>query len=229
MHSLEMFYLFFCNFFVLILSSTVFAADYTVEGSGFDDIQYTINNASSDDCVLLGSGTYTSSGNSLTFNDKNMTIQGQSNTNRVTLDGKGPYTIFILKKDSIATLRYINFVNASSIDYHTLNICGILIIENCSFNNCYGDNGHALYVFEDFTSVIIKDCSFTNNHAPNIGLDNYAVGGTIFSQGSANFKVINCYFEGNTAIRSGGAIALMNNVVNAEIINCTSVNNFAPD
>ncbi|MEA4957473.1 hypothetical protein SDC9_08584 [bioreactor metagenome] len=53
------------------------------------------------------------------------------------------------------------------------------------------------------------------------------VGGAIISQGSSNFKIINCYFENNTALTYGGAIGLRNYGTGAEIINCTFVNNKA--
>ncbi len=217
-------------FFMTLLSLTaVSAADYTVTGNSYDDIQNSVDVAGNNDRLLIGTGTYSSSGNAIEIDGKNITIQGQSNSNRAKLDGRGLYRTIIVRDDASLTLRYIDFVNGTSISYHALNIRGSLLIENCSFKNCYGDSGSAIYVFEDSNSAIIKDCTFINNHAANTGDNSYTVGGAVISQGSANFKVINCYFENNTALTYGGAIGLRNNGVGAEITNCTFVNNFAPD
>lgn len=158
---------------ITVSFSSVCAADYTVSGSGFDDIQNTVDGASDNDNILLGTNTYTSSGNAITIDGKNITIQGQSNTNRAKLDGRGLYRTIVVREDASLTLRYIDFVNGSQIDYHTLNIRGSLFIENCSFKNCYGDSGPAIYVFEESNSATIKDCSFINNHAANTGDNNY--------------------------------------------------------
>ncbi|MEA4956099.1 hypothetical protein SDC9_03477 [bioreactor metagenome] len=217
-------------FFMTLLSLTaVSAADYTVTGNSYDDIQNSVDVAGNNDRLLIGTGTYSSSGNAIEIDGKNITIQGQSNSNRAKLDGRGLYRTIIVQEDASLTLRYIDFVNGTSISYHTLNIRGSILVESCSFKNCYGDSGSAIYVFEDSNSAIIKDCTFINNHAANTGDNSYTVGGAVISQGSANFKVINCYFENNTALTYGGAIGLRNNGVGAEITNCTFVNNFAPD
>ncbi|WP_333658384.1 transglutaminase domain-containing protein [Methanobrevibacter sp.] len=217
-------------FFMTLLSLTaVSAADYTVTGNSYDDIQNSVDVAGNNDRLLIGTGTYSSSGNAIEIDGKNITIQGQSNSNRAKLDGRGLYRTIIVRDDASLTLRYIDFVNGTSISYHALNIRGSLLIENCSFKNCYGDSGSAIYVFEDSNSAIIRDCTFINNHAANTGDNSYTVGGAVISQGSDNFKVINCYFENNTALTYGGAIGLRNNGLGAEITNCTFVNNFAPD
>ncbi|WP_297899187.1 transglutaminase domain-containing protein [Methanobrevibacter sp.] len=217
-------------FALILLSLTVVsAADYTVAGNSYDDIQDSVNGSTDNDRILLGTSTYTSSGNAIEIDGKNITIQGQSNSNRAKLDGRGLYRTIVVRNDASLTLRYIDFVNGTSISYHALNIRGSLLIENCSFKNCYGDSGSAIYVFEDSNSAIIRDCTFINNHAANTGDNSYTVGGAVISQGSDNFKVINCYFENNTALTYGGAIGLRNNGLGAEITNCTFVNNFAPD
>lgn len=213
----------------LLSLTAVSAADYTVTGNSYDDIQNSVDVAGNNDRLLIGTGTYSSSGNAIEIDGKNITIQGQSNSNRAKLDGRGLYRTIIVQEDASLTLRYIDFVNGTSISYHTLNIRGSILVESCSFKNCYGDSGSAIYVFEDSNSAIIKDCTFINNHAANTGDNSYTVGGAVISQGSANFKVINCYFENNTALTYGGAIGLRNNGVGAEITNCTFVNNFAPD
>ncbi|MEA4957919.1 MAG: hypothetical protein VB038_09330, partial [Methanobrevibacter sp.] len=136
----------FIFFFLMILSlSSVFAADYTVAGNSYDDIQNSVDVAGNNDRLLIGTGTYSSSGNAIEIDGKNITIQGQSNSNRAKLDGRGLYRTIIVRDDASLTLRYIDFVNGTSISYHALNIRGSLLIENCSFKNCYGDSGSAIY------------------------------------------------------------------------------------
>lgn len=198
----------------------VFVTNQTVKGTDFDAIQDAIDSSQNNDMVLLGSTTYSSGGRTIEVAKKNLTIQGQSNSNRATLDGNGLNTTLIVRTGSTVVLRYINFVNCTSINNHALDIHGEVIIENCTFSNCYGNGGSAIYLSDDALVATIIDCTFINNTATSDG-------GAISSYGSSNLKLINCYFENNTALNSGGAVGIRNNGVNTEIINCIFFNNTA--
>ena len=208
---------------VCILSlSVVSAADY-------GDIRDRVNNANSGATINIGSDTYTTDGNHIRITGKTLTIQGSSNANRATLNGNNNNRAFFVDDGATLTLRYINFVNAADPNYNAISSSGTLIVENCTFTGSKGDSGASIYLHDSASGSRIINTRFIDNKADNTGLNAYAAGGAICVNGANNVEIRNCYFSGNTALNSGGAIVIRNDAVNARIINCEFVNNRAPN
>ncbi len=211
--------------------SDVSATDRSVSGTGFDDIQDTIDvSASSGDRVLLGAKTYTGSGYAIRVSGgKNVTIQGQSNTNRATLNANNLQSTLNIDNESSATIRYVNFEKGGS-TRRALTSHGTVLIENCSFSNCQGDSGSAIYIANpESSNSIIRYCNFTNNHAFDDTNNDFASGGAVCIDCSDNFLIENCYFGGNRALTYGGALTIRNHSANAKVINCSFVNNYVDE
>ena len=213
---------------------TGFAADQTVSGTNFQSIQDEIDSADSGDRILLGSKNYTSSGSRILVSDnKDLTIQGSSNTNRATLNANNLHGILYIQSGSSATIRYVNFVEGGSSNSgssnHALGAHGTVLIENCNFIDSRGDSGSAIYINTTAPNSIIRNCNFTNNYANNHGDNDYTAGGAVCIHGADNTEVRNCYFSGNTALDYGGALTIRNTALNAKVINCDFVNNKAPN
>ena len=222
-------------FFVILVFSTssiVSAVDYDVNGSNFQNVQNIVDITSSGDRILLGSNTYSGSGSTITVTgNKNITIQGQSNINRATLNANNLHGILNIAEGSSATIRYVNFVNGGS-DGRALTARGTILIEYCNFTNSRGDSGSAIAVVGTAPNTIIRNCNFVNNYADyrgGISGVNYTAGGAIVVDGVDNVQIRNCYFSGNTALNRGGAIVIRNDAQNIMVIGCTFVNNQAPD
>lgn len=73
-----------------------------------------------------------------------------------------------------------------------------ITIRNCTFqNNTSGYAGGVMTLNNPFTTFIIDECRFLNNHAVK--------GGALYLD-TARVFIINSVFDGNTATKSGGAI-----------------------
>jgi len=197
----------FILFFCLIGISIGTVSAVTVQGDDFDDIQSAIDSSNPVDTIDLGNNKYTASNitNPISVTGgKNLTISGQSNTNRATLDAKNFHSILYVDSRSSVTIRYVNFVNGgtdflsggSSIGGAILSH-GSLIIENCTFTDSIADVGSAIYITGG-SNTIISYCSFNNNNAHNEG-------GAIYHRGFGVLTISNSIFNGNHA-KNGGAI-----------------------
>ena len=205
------------------------ATTYTVSGSDFQSIQNTIDSASSGSVILLGSKTYTASSSSScisTTSKKNITIQGESNNNRGTIDAKNLQSILYIPEGSSATIRYVNFVNGG-LNTPSLRAYGTILIENCSFINSRGNDCSAIYVGATAPNTIIKNCNFINNITDN-SLQNYYTKGSAVCVNAPNVEILNCYFSGNKALNDSGALTIRNNANNVKITGCTFTNNQGP-
>ena len=219
-------------FFAILLcniSSSVFAVDHNITGSNFQNIDDVVDSANSGDRILLGDSTYTSSSSGSTISvtgNKNLTIQGQSNSNRATLNAKNLDSILYIQRGSSATIRYVNFLNSGGTG-HALGAYGVVLIENCNFINSRGDSGAAIYVNETSTNTIIRNCNFTNNYANSPFENNYTAGGAICVNGADNVEIRSCYFTENMALNNGGALTIREDAKNNRVINCNFINNQA--
>ena len=96
-----------------------------------------------------------------------------------TLDGKNAQGIFTVSSGvTNVVIKNVNFING---------------VRNC---------GAAIHAYNGANNLIVDNCTFKNNKATT---DN--VGGAILITAN-NCKITNCYFEGNVAKTSGGAIRL---------------------
>jgi hypothetical protein len=164
---------------LLSCSGVSAATTHTVSGNKYSDINSTISSADSGDTINLGNKTYTEDGDYIHIHDKNLIIQGKSDSQRATLKGQGVIGGFYIRSGCTVTLRYINFVDAASQTGHAVSTNGTLILENCTFTNCSGDSGGAVYLHNNSFDSMIKDCNFIDNKANDRNLNNYADGGAI--------------------------------------------------
>lgn len=216
------------GFVVLFFSllSSVFAADYTVSGNDFDDIQNTIDGSNSGDRILLGNKNYIGSGSRIEVNNnKDIVIQGQSNTNRANLNANNLHGILYIESGSVATIKYVNFVNGGSTT-HALGAYGTLNIEDCTFTHSRGDSGSAIYI--NSSNSIVKNCKFVDSYSNNHNANDYTAGGAICVNGANNVKIMDCSFDNSRALNYGGAIMVRTQSTGTQITNCNFTNNNAP-
>ena len=193
-----------------ILSSSV-----TVDGTTFDDIQNTINNANDGDTIILN-GLYTESGSQISIT-KTLTFIG---INGATLDGQNKnHRIFHITANNVI-LNNITFINAASDNDGAVYWYGVNgSIVNSSFINNTAKGGGAVH-WRGVNGSIVNS-SFVNNTAK---------GGGAVSWYGVNGSIVNSSFVNNTAYSGGsggGAVSWYG--VNGSIVNSSFVNNTASD
>jgi len=229
-------FVFFVLFFSLLAVgslSCVSAANHSVVGNSFADIQSVVDNdAVSGDSIILDNITYIGSGSHIRVN-KSITIQGESSDKYATLDARDLSRVFFIPSDvSLVTFKYIAFVNGNSINQVGGGVAGGAIrsysnlhISDCVFKNNLGGSGGAVFLINS-TGSIVANTIFMNNHADLDDEDDYTEGGGLDIHGS-NTQVINCTFINNSATSSGGALSFVLGIGN-HVINCSFINNSAP-
>jgi predicted outer membrane repeat protein len=75
-----------------------------------------------------------------------------------------------------------------------------VIFENLIFRNCYSNCSGAGIYLSDFSSLIIKNCTFMNNAVYN------SDGGAINAQEGTNLQIYNSIFDNNTSIRESDIV-----------------------
>ncbi len=210
--------------------SSVFSAEIVVNGDKFINIQNNIESANNGDIIKLSAKTYNANSSNSQIsvkNKKNIIIQGNSSTNRATLNGKNLCRILSIDKDSIVTLKYINFVNGnvSGGSGVAIRAHGKVTVTNCSFKNNNGESGAAINLAATASYSNILDCDFTENKGIYPASDNFIEGGAVDSHAS-HTTVKNCLFIGNYALNSGGALCFNGGTSN-QLINSKFYNNNA--
>lgn len=176
--------------------------------------------------ITLNSGTYnktTDRNNNITFNGKNLTIQGNISAGPAIIDARGQGRIFTISGNSNVTFINIIFINANitgsgGVIYNTNSGTKLTFI-NCVFENSTATS-YGGVIYNAGNNFEVKNCTFTNNRASN--------GGAICSE-SSNFTVIDSIFTNNSANSGnyyGGAIYNVYSS-NSTLINCTFTNNTA--
>ena len=168
------------------------------DGSDWSTAKKTIKNATGsvnvNGIVNIANGQYSGTSNTGITIDKNMTINGESQTGTV-INGTGINWIFHVNQGINFTLRNLTITNATRDYGGAVYNDGNLSVTGCSFTgNTAQYYGGAIYHESGILSVI--DCSFTGNTANR--------GGAIINYGSAS--VTDSSFTGNTA-NHGGAIS----------------------
>jgi len=222
-------------FFLLIISilfiGTVSAIDRTVtSGTTFDDINSTISISNNNDRILLGNNTYTTNGNQIHVGNKTgLIIEGQSDSQRAVLNAGHQNRIFVVDENSTVTFRYIDFLNGDcgNTSGAAIRTHNTIIVENCSFRNNYGESGGAIFIFPEAEHCFIINSSFINNEGRYIGDDEWVEGGAIDSHGNYT-TIIDCFFQGNTALSVGGAVNFATNTMGQKLISSVFINNHAP-
>ena len=195
----------------------------------FSTIQEAINDARSDDTVLVANGTYNGAGNkNLDFTGKSILVQSETGSSMCIIDcqGSGRGFYFHNGEDENAVVMGFTIRNGSRLDsspnhggagfYFSNNSSPV--IRDCIVSGCDAIYGGGLYCSQ--SSPIVVNCTFTGNTG-NSG------GGIVVETSSGYF--LNCTISGNTGSLRGGGVYLLDNVSNAAFTNCTISGNSAPD
>ena len=168
------------------------------------NLEEKINNAKSNDEILLNPGVYKVHNIQI---DKNITIKGNGNPNDVIIDGEKKSSIFLIRNPNVhVTFKNLTFINgltdnfggAISIETGNVYVDNCIFINNTALENTnagaisnYGTAEHKSYLF-------VNNSLFLNNHADHDG-------GAITTC-YANSDIYNSVFINNSAVRDGGAI-----------------------
>ncbi len=192
----------------------------------YGTIQAAVDDARSNDTVLVANGVYTGQGNTnVRIRTSNLTIMSIFGPWQCTISGVNvPDSVraFLLESGSAAGTRIIGFtitqMNCAAIWSVSNNN---VLIQDCIFNENvnFAANRTAGLRFESSTGVVVNRCIFRNNSSGIAG------GGLqIISNSEALIK--NCFFEGNRTLRFGGGVCITANS-QGDIFNCLFVNNVA--
>ncbi|MCL2039717.1 MAG: T9SS type A sorting domain-containing protein [Bacteroidetes bacterium] len=178
---------------------------------------------------------------------RNLTINGQSPTNKTTINADGISIIFVMSGNNSLTINNLILTEGLSSNFGTpaggaVHISGgTFTANNCEFYNntvINGESGGAVYISGG--TFIANNCEFYNNSAYS-GSAVYISGGTFiannceFYNNSANtngavyvyegiFTADNCEFYSNTSKYIGGAVYIMRNTT-FTANNCKFTNN----
>lgn len=215
----------------LFTISSANAIDITLnpdDNGGINEAISKVNNNIDDiNTITLNPGTYnktTDRNNNITFNNKNLTIQGNGPAGSVIINAQKLGRIFNITGNSNIKFININFINGnSSGNGGTIYKIGsgALTIIDCTFNNSNANYGGAIY--NTGSNFRIIDSDFYNNVARS------REGGAIHTEGEENFTINNSNFINNTALGNngcGGAITIRNTIY-ININNTVFTNNSA--
>ncbi len=202
--------------------SAVSAANQTIDNS--TGISTGITNTGNGDTLTLEEGNYSkSTDRGITIN-KNITIQGNTSTNKVIIDAQKLNRIFTIGNNVNVVFMNLTFANA----YTTGNGGAIynnyanstITFLNCTFLNNTANQGGAIY--NTGTGFSVSNSIFTDNVAISSGSS--AGGGAIRNSG-VDFSVSNSTFTKNNATSYGGAI--VNSGARFSVTNSTFTDNVA--
>ncbi len=197
------------------------------DGFTADAPKLTIKNATGsvnpNGAIYIAKGLYSGINNTGINIDKNITINGESQTETV-ISGTGTNQIFNITSGAVVLIRNLTLANGNSSTGGAIVNNGTLTAENCTFTSNNAVWGGAI---GNFANLNIVDCSFNNNTAE--------YGGSIinilfFSPDSIISTITNCVFNNNAA-EYGGAIGNMimsapGSITN-NVSNCSFINNSA--
>lgn len=199
-------------------------------GYSWDQPKLTIKNATESvndgGIINIANGQYTGVGNTDITINKNMTINGQNQTETI-INGNGNNQIFRIQSELNVTLQNIMLINSKAEQGGAIYNNGDLTVNNCSFiankateseDQCAGG---AIY---NNGSLTINNCNFTGNMANDT---NNGEGGAIYNNYQCNMTVNNSNFNNNTASVGGGAINHVGN--DLKVTNCKFTSNKAAE
>jgi len=221
---------------VLFFVCTVSAADEAIfvngssgldtnDGYSWSSPKLTIQNAtgtvSSNGMVTIADGVYSGTGNTNITINRNMTIQGLSQTGTI-INGTDTNWIFTIASGVNVTICNLTFTNGIASNGGAILNHGILSISDCTFTeNTATHWGGAIFSYSNgYKNVMsLTDCTFTKNNA----LDG---GGAIAYLNTCN--VTNCTFLYNSVTGAnswcGGAIGAYS-LSSSTVTGCTFVGN----
>jgi uncharacterized repeat protein (TIGR01451 family) len=219
---------------VIFFAGTVSAADEAIfvngssgldtnDGYSWSSPKLTIQNATgtvnSNGMVTIADGVYSGTGNTNITINRNMTIQGQSQTGTI-INGTDTNWIFTIASGVNVTLCNLTFANGISFDGGAILNHGIMSISDCTFTeNTATHWGGAIYG-DSYTNIMsLTDCTFTKNTA-------LVGGGAIAYRNICN--ITNCTFMYNSVTGGnswcGGAIGAYS-LSSSTVTGCTFVGN----
>jgi len=209
----------------------------TNDGYSWTSPKLTIQNAtgtvSSNGTVTIADGVYSGNGNTNITINRNMTIQGQSQTGTI-INGTNTNWIFTITSDVNVTILNLTFTNGIGYRGGAIYNHGDLTVENCTFTNNTatssdqrGGGGGAICNFADEgpITITVTNCTFSyNNAVRGSAIMNYCD----ITDHYIISTVTNCNFINNTAQGLGTIYNLADNgYVNSTVTNCTFTNNTA--
>lgn len=215
-----------------VLTASLLAVPATAETwnvpGDFNTIQEAIDNASADDTILVGPGTYDGP---IDFLTRNIILKSTDGPEVTILDGSNT-------NESIVSMRFCN--TPARLEGFTIQnadggsdvaqdgnviigggirvLSGAPLIENCHFKNCRSGYGGGMHV--GGSDITISNCSFTECRSSANG------GALLVINGLATIE--NCLFDDNRATLQGGAIHIVNGDGHS-MSNSTVSNNYAID
>tara|TARA_B100001059_G_scaffold81121_3_gene79109 strand:+ start:10668 stop:11732 length:1065 start_codon:yes stop_codon:yes gene_type:complete len=210
-----------------IAAIPVSADTFNVPGD-FNTIQEAIDNASANDTILVGPGTYDGP---IDFLTRDIIVKSTDGPEATIIDGANTNAslVSMIHCNSPARLEGFTFQNADggsdvSQDGNIIVgggvrvLVGSPVIENCIFNNCRSGYGGGMHV--GGSDVTIINCDF-------FGCSSSANGGALLIiNGLATIE--ECRFDDNQATLQGGAIHIVNGEGHT-MSNSTIINNYAID
>ncbi len=189
------------------------------DGQSWNTAKLTIKNAtetvSNGGTINIANGTYTGANNTGIQINKNMVINGQSQTGTI-INAQGKAQIFNITSGKTVTIQNLKLINGKSNDGGTIQNNGIFTLKNCTISNSTSDVGGAI---QNNGVSLLQSCYFENNSATKYN------GGAIYNNYKyTNLIIQDCNFENNSASESGGAIS---NLGDSTIINSTFSGNKA--
>jgi len=184
--------------------------------------------------VNIANGTYTGAGNNNITINKNMTIQGVSQSNTI-IDAQGTAQIFTINSGVKVIIQNLTLKNGNSTTNGVaINNQGKLTVTDSTFTNNTATNTVSGYYYDDGGGAIyntgtmnVTGSIFTNNTATNTVSGYYYDdgGGAIYNTGTMNMT--SSIFTNNTAY-DGGAIENIGigsvlNVIGSTFTNNTSL------
>ena len=234
--------------FIIFSLQTSFAADQIVDQTLISDgatiqnnISSAIANATNGSTITINPGIYQGSGNNTNIHiNKNLTIQGNTSSGNITINGQGSYRIFIIDDNINVTFINITFTNGTSnygggIYNNYRNV--VMNFIDCTFTNNLASAGQYAYggaIYNNGGNLTINNCTFFNNRETaiygysggsgvyNVGgiveiydsnfINNYAIaaGSAIYNINNGNMHIFNSNFTDNSAGFQGGAIFNVN-------------------
>jgi len=209
----------------------------TNDGYSWTSPKLTIQNAtgtvSSNGTVTIADGVYSGYGNTNITINKNITIQGQSQTGTI-INGTDTNWIFTITSGVNVTIGNLTFTNGIGYRGGAIYNLGDLTVGNCTFTNNTatspdqrGGGGGAICNFADEGPITttVTNCTFSyNNAVRGSAIMNYCD----ITDHYIISTVTNCTFSNNTAQSLGTIYNLADNGnVNSTVTNCTFTNNTA--
>jgi hypothetical protein len=208
-------------------SQSVSADTWTVPGD-FTTIQEAIDNASADDTILVGPGTYEGP---IDFLTRNIIVKSTDGPQVTIIDGSNTDAslVTMINCNTPARLEGFTIQNAdggSDVSQDGTVIIGggvrVLtggpVIDNCLFTNCRSGFGGGIHA--GGSNITISNCMFNECSASANG------GAIVIINGQATIDA--CSFDDNRATLLGGAMHIVNGDGHA-LINSTVINNYAID